>query len=103
MAAKSQSVQLVFLDHVQSRQIPVTVFLLNGGRLQGIVVGHDHFTIQLIAHGQAQTVYKQSISAISPLRPIDLWEDKPEKPASRPGRGPAGGARVIRRTTVGTR
>ncbi|MBV8170060.1 MAG: RNA chaperone Hfq, partial [Alphaproteobacteria bacterium] len=40
MATKSRSVQLVFLDHVQERQVPVLVYLLNGARLEGIVVGH---------------------------------------------------------------
>src|SRR5258708_4861605 len=88
MAAKSRSVQLVFLDHVQERHVPVLVFLLNGVRLEGIVVGHDDFTIQLAYRGQVQTVYKQSISTISPTQPIELWEGaatrvKPPPPAGR--------------------
>ena len=74
MTARSRSVQLVFLDHVQERLVPVLVYLLNGARLEGIVVGHDDFTIQLAYRGQVQHVYKQSISTISPTQPIELWE-----------------------------
>jgi host factor-I protein len=84
MTAKSRSVQTVFLDHVQERQVPVLVFLLNGVRLEGIVIGHDDFTIQIAYRGQVQTVYKQSISTISPTQPIELWEGAPaRKPAGR--------------------
>lgn len=98
MAAKSRSVQLVFLDHVQEHLVPVLVYLLNGARLEGIVVGHDDFTIQLAYRGQVQHVYKQSISTISPTRPIELWEGAAAmRAAKKPGRPPAGGARVIRR------
>ena len=111
MTTKSRSVQIVFLDHVQERHVPVLVFLLNGVRLEGIVIGHDDFTIQLAYRGQVQTVYKQSISTISPTQPIELWEGAParQKPA-RPGPGgPGRGAprsstprpppvRVIRKT-----
>jgi host factor-I protein len=98
MAAKSRSVQLVFLDHVQERQIPVLVFLLNGVRLEGVVVGHDDFTIQLAYRGQVQHVYKQSISTISPTQPIELWEGAAAARAKKPPR-PARGApaRVTRR------
>ena len=99
MAAKSRSVQLVFLDHVQERQVPVLVYLLNGARLEGIVVGHDDFTIQLAYRGQVQHVYKQSISTISPTRPIELWEGAAAaRAAKKPSRPPSGGARVIRRS-----
>jgi host factor-I protein len=105
MADKSRSVQIVFLDHVQERHVPVLVFLLNGVRLEGIVVGHDDFTIQIAYRGQVQTVYKQSISTISPTQPIELWEGaatrvKPPRPAGARPRPPAGGARVIRKPTM---
>ena len=97
MAAKSRSVQLVFLDHVQERHIPVLVFLLNGVRLEGIVVGHDDFTIQLAYRGQVQHVYKQSISTIAPTQPIELWEGAAvARAAKKPGRLPP--ARVTRVT-----
>ena len=108
MAAKSRSVQTVFLDHVQERQVPVLVFLLNGVRLEGIVIGHDDFTIQIAYRGQVQTVYKQSISTISPTQPIELWEGAPARqkaarPGSRAGAGAGAGTRpppvrVIRKT-----
>ena len=96
MAAKSRSVQLVFLDHVQERQIPVLVFLLNGVRLEGVVVGHDDFTIQLAFRGQVQHVYKQSISTISPTQPIELWEGATARAKPAPRMAPA---RVTRRPT----
>ncbi len=96
MAAKSRSVQLVFLDHVQERHIPVLVFLLNGVRLEGIVVGHDDFTIQLAYRGQVQHVYKQSISTIAPTQPVELWEGAAAARAAKPPRR-APAARVTRR------
>jgi len=103
MAAKSRSVQTVFLDHVQERQVPVLVFLLNGVRLEGIVIGHDDFTIQIAYRGQVQTVYKQSISTISPTQPIELWEGAPARqpkaarPAPRSGAPRPPPVRVIRK------
>jgi host factor-I protein len=103
MTAKNRSVQMVFLDHVQERQLQVSVFLLNGARLEGIVVGHDDFTIQIAYRGQAQTVYKQSISAISPKEPIELWEGAEAAnkiKAQRRQAKPAGGARVIRKPRI---
>jgi len=88
MTAKSRSVQIVFLDHVQERQVPVLVFLLNGVRLEGIVIGHDDFTIQIAYRGTVQTVYKQSISTISPTQPIELWEGAATREkAARPSTG----------------
>src|SRR5277367_3382698 len=101
MTAKSRSVQIVFLDHVQERHVPVLVFLLNGVRLEGIVIGHDDFTIQIAYRGTVQTVYKQSISTISPTQPIELWEgaatrQKAPRPAARSGSRPPP-VRVIRK------
>ncbi|HEY0522453.1 MAG TPA: RNA chaperone Hfq [Stellaceae bacterium] len=74
MASKGQSVQAVFLDHVRDHHVPVSIFLINGVKLQGVVVGHDAFTVQLIFRGQAQSIYKRAISTISPDRPIQLWD-----------------------------
>ena len=62
MASKGQSVQAVFLDHVRDHHVPVSIFLINGVKLQGVVVGHDAFTVQLIFRGHAQSIYKRAIS-----------------------------------------
>jgi host factor-I protein len=84
-----QRLQDTFLDHLLQKRVPVTLFLVNGVKLQGIVVGHDAFCILLSRDGQSQAVYKQAISTIAPGYSVDLWEggDK-EKGEGRPEGAP---------------
>ena len=88
-AERAQNLQDTFLNHVRKAKIPLTIFLVNGVKLQGIVVGHDAFCILLSRDGQSQAVYKQAISTIAPGYSIDLWEggDK-EKGEGRPEGAP---------------
>ena len=74
MAPSDKGLQTAFLDNISTNQVPVSVFLLNGVRLQGIVISHDDFTLQIIHQGQAQTIYKHAIASIAPSRPINLRE-----------------------------
>ena len=74
MAEKSQNVQDVFLNHVRKSKTPVTVFLVNGVKLQGIITWFDNFSILLRRDGQSQLVYKHAISTIMPAQPVQLWE-----------------------------
>jgi host factor-I protein len=74
MAASGRTLQTAFLDNISTRQVPVSVFLLNGVRLQGVVISHDDFTLQIVYQGQAQSIYKHAIASISPSQPIDLRE-----------------------------
>jgi len=76
MADKSQNVQDVFLNHVRKLKMPVTVFLVNGVKLQGIITWFDNFSVLLRRESHAQLVYKHAISTVMPMNPINLFEGK---------------------------
>ena len=78
MAENPQRLQDTFLDHLQTKRVPVTVFLINGVKLQGTVAAHDAFCIMLSRDGQSQAIYKQAVSTIAPSYAIDLWEGDKE-------------------------
>jgi host factor-I protein len=67
--------QDTFLDHLLRRRTPVTIFLANGVRLQGVVAGYDAFCVLLERDGEQQIVYKHSITTTVPAYPVDLRED----------------------------
>ena len=67
--------QDTFLDHLLRRRTPVTIFLANGVRLQGVVAGFDAFCVLLERDGEQQIVYKHSITTTVPAYPVDLRED----------------------------
>ena len=71
---KSQNVQDVFLNHVRKNKTPVTVFLVNGVKLQGIVTWFDNFSVLLRRDNHSQLVYKHAISTVMPAAPIQLFE-----------------------------
>jgi host factor-I protein len=74
---KPQNVQDVFLNYIRKNKTPVTVFLVNGVKLQGIVTWFDNFSILLRRDGHTQLVYKHAISTIMPSTPVQLFD--PEK------------------------
>jgi len=71
---KSQNVQDVFLNHLRKNKTPVTIFLVNGVKLQGIVTWFDNFSVLLRRDGHSQLVYKHAISTIMPVTPIQLFD-----------------------------
>jgi len=73
---KSQSLQDTFLNTVRKNKVPLTVFLVNGVKLQGIVTWFDNFCVLLRRDGHSQLVYKHAISTIMPSQPIDLTESE---------------------------
>ena len=73
-AEKSQNVQDVFLNHIRKNKTPVTVFLVNGVKLQGIVTWFDNFSVLLRRDGHTQLVYKLAISSVMPGTSISLFE-----------------------------
>ena len=76
MASEKQpNLQDVFLNHVRKGKVPVTVFLINGVKLQGVITWFDNFCVLLRRDGQAQLVYKHAISTVMPSQPIKLQED----------------------------
>jgi host factor-I protein len=71
---KAQNVQDVFLNHVRKNKTPVTVFLVNGVKLQGIITWFDNFSVLLRRDGHTQLVYKHAISTVMPGAPIMLFD-----------------------------
>ncbi len=73
---KQQNLQDTFLNHLRKGKIPVTVFLVNGVKLQGIITWFDNFSMLLRRDGVSQLVYKHAISTIMPGAPITLFDDE---------------------------
>ena len=72
MADRPGSLQDLFLNGVRKTKTPVTMFLVKGVKLQGIVTWFDNFSVLLRRDGQSQLIYKHAISTIMPAGPIDV-------------------------------
>jgi host factor-I protein len=78
---KSQNVQDVFLNHIRKNKVPVTIFLVNGVKLQGIITWFDNFSVLLRRDAHSQLVYKHAISTVMPTVPVHLFEPAKEEEA----------------------
>ena len=76
MTDKKENLQDVFLNNVRKNKSPVTVFLVNGVKLQGIITWFDNFCVLLRRDGHSQLVYKHAISTVMPVSPVQLWDDE---------------------------
>jgi len=74
MNEKNQNIQDVFLNRIRKEKHTVTVFLVNGVKLQGIVTWFDNFCLLLKRDSHIQLVYKHAISTIMPSGPLSLYE-----------------------------
>ena len=74
MSEKQQNLQDTFLNAVRKSKSSVTIFLVNGVKLQGNITWFDNFCVLLRRDGQAQLVYKHAISTVMPLGPIQLMD-----------------------------
>jgi len=72
MADKQTSLQDLFLNSLRKTKTPVTMFLVKGVKLQGIVTWFDNFSVLLRRDGQSQLIYKHAISTIMPAAQIDV-------------------------------
>ena len=80
MGSSQSNLQDTFLNSVRKSKNPVTLFLVNGVKLQGIITWFDNFSVLLRRDGTVQLVYKHAISTIMPSLPLDLiGEDAEEK------------------------
>jgi host factor-I protein len=77
-ADRAQNLQDTFLNHVRKAKIPLTIFLVNGVKLQGVVTWFDNFCVLLRRDGHSQLVYKHAISTIMPGHPVQLFEGAEE-------------------------
>ena len=76
MVGEKQSLQDSFLNGVRKDKNPVTVFLVNGVKLQGVITWFDNFSVLLRRDGASQLVYKHAISTIMPAEPLSFFEDE---------------------------
>jgi len=72
MADKVNNLQDIFLNTLRKSKTPVTMFLVKGVKLQGIITWFDNFSVLLRRDGQSQLIYKHAISTVMPAHPIDL-------------------------------
>jgi len=79
MTDKKQNLQDTFLNSVRKSKTPLTIFLVNGVKLQGVVSWFDNFCVLLRRDGQSQLVYKHAISTIMPAQPVQLYEPESEQ------------------------
>jgi host factor-I protein len=68
------SLQDTFLVQLRDQRMPLTIFLVNGVKLQGLVVSFDGFTVLLVRNGSSQLVYKHAISTMMPASDLKLYE-----------------------------
>lgn len=73
-AEKAQNLQDTFLNYVRKNKTPLTIFLINGVKLQGVVTWFDNFCVLLKRDGQVQLVYKHAISTVMPSAAVTLWD-----------------------------
>ena len=74
MAERSQNLQDLFLNTVRKQKISLTIFLINGVKLTGVVTSFDNFCVLLRRDGHSQLVYKHAVSTIMPAQPINLYD-----------------------------
>ena len=76
------NLQDLFLLSARRERVSVTVFLVNGFQMRGVVTGFDSFVVVLESDGKQQMLYKHAISTIVPLRPISLHEEAEREEAA---------------------
>ena len=62
--------QEAILKEVQADRVPVTLFLMNGFQLRGVITGFDNFVVVLVTDGKQQMIYKHAISTLAPMKPL---------------------------------
>ena len=64
------NLQEAILKECRKEHVPVTLFLMNGFQLRGIITGHDNFVVVLVTDGKQQMIYKHAISTLAPMKPL---------------------------------
>ena len=68
--SETNNLQEAILKEVCRERVPVTLFLMNGFQLRGVVTGFDSFVVVLVTDGRQQMIYKHAISTLAPIRPL---------------------------------
>lgn len=72
---KTQNLQDGFLNRVRQEKVPVTMFLMNGFQMRGVITGFDQFVILLQSDGRQQMIYKHAVSTMTPAVPVHLTQN----------------------------
>lgn len=75
MMETKTNLQECFLTRARRERTPVTVFLMNGFQLRGVIAGFDTFIVVLDSDGKQMIIYKHAISTIAPIHPVELAEE----------------------------
>lgn len=75
---KTNNLQDIFLAQTRRERRTVTLFLMNGFQMRGVITGFDAFVVVLTTDGKQQIIYKHAISTIVPERPLPLYDPLPE-------------------------
>ena len=75
---KSMNLQDTFLNQLRKNNVFVTVFLLNGFQLKGLIKSYDNFTVLLESEGKQQLIYKHAISTFAPSKQVSLTDENEE-------------------------
>lgn len=75
---KTNNLQDIFLAQARRERRTVTLFLMNGFQMRGVITGFDAFVVVLTTDGKQQIIYKHAISTIVPERPLPLYDPLPE-------------------------
>ena len=67
---EAMNLQDAVLKEVRRDRVPVTLFLMNGFQLRGIITGYDSFVVVLVTEGRQQMIYKHAISTLAPMKPL---------------------------------
>ena len=81
MAERTQNLQDLFLNTVRKQKISLTIFLVNGVKLTGVVTSFDNFCVLLRRDGHSKLVYKHAISTIMPAQPVQLYDGDDDRKA----------------------
>ncbi len=68
--AENLNLQEAILNEVRHDRVPVTLFLMNGFQLRGVITGFDSFVVVLVSDGKQQMIYKHAISTLAPMKPL---------------------------------
>ena len=68
--SETTTLQEAILNEVQRDHVPVTLFLMNGFQLRGVITGFDSFVVVLLSEGKQQMIYKHAISTLAPIKPL---------------------------------
>ena len=72
MTKNQLNMQDAFLNQIRREKIPVTIYLVNGFQIKGLIKGFDNFTAIVEQEGRQQMVYKHAISTVAPIKPISI-------------------------------